>query len=194
MKLTKIRIADFQSIQDSTEFEIGDATCLVGKNEAGKTALLKALYRLNPVIEKEGDFDPTDDYPRRAVSEYEETVDAGQREPAIVVRATYALDSTVVASVEDMFGRGCIGDRTPTLTLEKGYSNELTVADLNVDEERAIVHLVYEAGLPQEISERVRSLQSVDGMIEELTGAEQTEGVQRLVPILKDIQEAGVAT
>ena len=48
MKLTKVRITEFQSIQDSTEFEIGDVTCLVGKNEAGKTAVLKALYRLLP--------------------------------------------------------------------------------------------------------------------------------------------------
>jgi predicted ATP-dependent endonuclease of OLD family len=40
------------------------STCLVGKNEAGKTALLKALYRLNPIVETEGRFDVTDDYPR----------------------------------------------------------------------------------------------------------------------------------
>ena len=42
MKLTKVRVREFQSIWDSTEFEIGDVACLVGKNEAGKTALLKA--------------------------------------------------------------------------------------------------------------------------------------------------------
>ena len=57
MKLTKVRITNFQSIHDSTEFDIADVTCLVGKNEAGKTALLKALYRLNPLnpfIEGEG--------------------------------------------------------------------------------------------------------------------------------------------
>ncbi len=64
MKLTKVHITNFRSIQDSTEFNIDDATCLVGKNEAGKTALLKALYRLNPINEGDGDFDPTEDYPR----------------------------------------------------------------------------------------------------------------------------------
>ena len=56
MKLTKVRITNFQSIQDSTEFDIGDVTCLVG-NEACKTALLKALYRLNPIL-ADGNFDP----------------------------------------------------------------------------------------------------------------------------------------
>ena len=71
MKLTKVRITEFQSIQDSTEFEVGDITCLVGKNEAGKTALLKALYRMNPIVEADGEFDVTDDYPRRTVTDYE---------------------------------------------------------------------------------------------------------------------------
>lgn len=47
MKLSKVHVTEFQSLQDSNEFEVGDVTCLVGKNEAGKTALLQALYRLN---------------------------------------------------------------------------------------------------------------------------------------------------
>ena len=85
MRLTHVRITDFQSIHDSTEFAIGDITCLVGKNEAGKTALLKALYRLNPVIEADGAFDPTDDYPRGTLVDYERDIEAGNREPAQVV-------------------------------------------------------------------------------------------------------------
>ena len=66
MKLTRVRITDFQSILDSTEFKIGDVTCLVGKNESGKTALLKAIYRLNPIIESDKDFDVVDDFPQPA--------------------------------------------------------------------------------------------------------------------------------
>lgn len=38
MKLKKAHVADFRCILDSNEVEIGDTTCLVGKNEAGKTA------------------------------------------------------------------------------------------------------------------------------------------------------------
>ncbi len=34
MKLTKLRITNFQSIQDSTEFDIAHVTCLVGKDTA----------------------------------------------------------------------------------------------------------------------------------------------------------------
>ena len=82
MKLTRIHIREFKSIQDSTEVKIGDVTCLVGKNESGKTALLQALYRLNPFIEANGNFDVTDDYPRRAVSDYKKDVEAERRESA----------------------------------------------------------------------------------------------------------------
>ena len=80
MRLTKVQIREFQSIQDSTEVEIGDVTCLVGKNESGKTAVLQALYRLNPIIEADGSFDVTDDYPRRAVVNYRNDVAANRPE------------------------------------------------------------------------------------------------------------------
>jgi len=48
MKLTKVRVQNYRSVEDSEEFEIGDLTCLVGKNEAGKTALLSAMRGLKP--------------------------------------------------------------------------------------------------------------------------------------------------
>ena len=56
MQLKRVQITNFQSIHDSNEFDVGDVTCLVGKNEAGKTALLKALYRLNPIIQEHANF------------------------------------------------------------------------------------------------------------------------------------------
>jgi len=36
--LIKVRVQNYRSVEDSGEFEISDLTCLVGKNEAGKTA------------------------------------------------------------------------------------------------------------------------------------------------------------
>ena len=36
MRLKSVRVGEFKSIVDSGEFEIGDVTCLVGKNEAGE--------------------------------------------------------------------------------------------------------------------------------------------------------------
>lgn len=46
MKLIRVRVQNYRSVEDSEEFEIGDLTCLVDKNEAGKTALLNAMRGL----------------------------------------------------------------------------------------------------------------------------------------------------
>ena len=61
MRLKSVRVGEFKSVHDSGEFETGDVTCLVGKNEAGKTAVLEALYRLRPVIDSHGTFNVTHD-------------------------------------------------------------------------------------------------------------------------------------
>jgi hypothetical protein len=72
MKLIKEHITNFRSAEDSEPFSVDQVTCLVGKNEAGKSVVLLALAALNPhpstpaVLEKEGD------YPRRHLTAYSE--------------------------------------------------------------------------------------------------------------------------
>ena len=132
MKLTKVRITNFQSIQDSTEFDIDDVTCLVGKNESGKTALLKALYRLNPINEAEGDFTAIADYPRRTLTTYESAIEAGET-PAEVVQATYTLDPDDIDSLKEFFGSEHPEDEVANITLHKGYSNEVIYRGLGID-------------------------------------------------------------
>ena len=193
MKLTKVRITNFQSIQDSNEFEISDVTCLVGKNESGKTALLKALYRLNPINEEDGRFDVTDDYPRGSVNDYEEQVALGDQEPALVTQAIYALEAKDIDAVQEVFGPECFKDQEPTVTLKKGYSNELTMSDLNVDTETTLKHLIEDAGLPSPISTNLLELQTVEEKVESLANSEQTEASQKLLPILQSITQQGLS-
>ena len=192
MKLTKVRITNFQSIQDSTEFDIKNVTCLVGKNESGKTALLKALYRLNPINEENGRFDVTDDYPRGTVSDYEEQVDYGNQEPALVVQATYALELEDLNAVKEVFGPECFKDEDPIVILKKGYSNELTVTDLNLDTEATLKHLVEASGLPAPIEKNLLELQTVEEKVKSLASGEQTEAAQKLTPILQNISAQGL--
>lgn len=194
MKLTKVRITEFQSIQDSTEFEIGDVTCLVGKNEAGKTALLKALYRLNPVNETDGNFDVTDDYPRQTVTDYEDEVDSEAREPAQVVRATFALESADITAVEKIFGSECLKDDMPIITLLKGYSNKLMFDDLSVDTDAALKHLVKDAGLPEQLANKLLEIKDAKKMLAVLVDDdEQTIGSQKLASMLENISKSGVS-
>ena len=189
MKLTRVHITNFQSIHDSTEFDIGDVTCLVGKNEAGKTALLKALYRLNPILEADEHFNPTDDYPRQFVSDYEDAVEAGRREPAHVVTGTYVLEPDDITAVEKGFGPKCLKGPTPTVTLTKGYSNKRNFGGLLVDDNATRKHLVGAADLPQTLAEQIHAMNSAEEVIKALTAAEQTEAVQKLLPILQEISD-----
>ena len=189
MKLTRVRITNYQSVQDSTDFDIGDVTCLVGKNEAGKTALLKALYQLNPVLQADGEFDSTEDYPRRAVSDYEDEVEAGRRKPAQVVKATYVLEPDDIEAVEEVFGPECLKGECPAVTLSKGYENERSFNDLQVDKDETLGHLVEAADLPHTLTEQLRALGSVDEIVQTLNEQEQTEAVQELVSMLNDISE-----
>jgi predicted ATP-dependent endonuclease of OLD family len=123
MKLIRAHVRNFQSVHDSTPFEVHDVTCLVGKNESGKTAILQALYRLNPIDPSDGRYDVTDDYPRTNVTAYEQEVAAGTRKPDLVVEATFQLDQTEASSLEADLGQEVLLDRA--VTLVKGYENKL---------------------------------------------------------------------
>lgn len=173
MNLHTVHITEFQSTRDSNEFTIGDITCLVGKNEAGKTALLQALYRLNP-IEGDGSFSVTHDYPRSNVSEYEQAVANGTREHAVVVRAVFELSPEDTAAVEASVGDGVLTGST--LTLEKGYQNELFF-ELSVDENQAIRNAISNASLLPELKEKLEVSENVATAKSILDGAEQTEAV-----------------
>ena len=49
MDIISFRVRKYRNIQDSGEVELLDRlTCIVGKNQSGKTALLRALYKFNP--------------------------------------------------------------------------------------------------------------------------------------------------
>ncbi|MHA1409307.1 MAG: AAA family ATPase [Candidatus Odinarchaeia archaeon] len=72
MKLTSAHITNFKCIEDSEKYGINQVTCFVGKNEAGKSTLLQALYKLNPSVESDRQFDPVIEYPRRLWSSYKE--------------------------------------------------------------------------------------------------------------------------
>ena len=158
MKLSRIEITDYKSIRRSNEFEIGGITCLVGKNESGKTAVLQALYKLNPVVPDHGRFDVTDEYPRAEVEEYRQRVEADELDPAVVVRADYALDADDIAAVEAVYGQGVLPKGT--VRLSKGYDNKLVV-EIEPDEAAAVKGLVRSHNLPDDVARRALAASTV---------------------------------
>ena len=59
-------------VTNSGEFQVGLPLCLVGKNEAVKTAIMPAMARLNPHPPTPVSYDLEPDYPGRWLKEYEE--------------------------------------------------------------------------------------------------------------------------
>jgi predicted ATPase len=193
MKLTSVEITEFKSIRKSNPFEIGDITCLVGKNEAGKTALLEALYRLNPIIPAHGHFDVTDDYPRKDVEDYQQEVERGEREPAIVVHAEFEVEAAYSEELRKDFGVDVL--KGAKLSLSKGYDNRVRYS-FEVDEAATVKALVKRAGLPPTIESQIGGCNTFKALQEWPPAGgeqpkEQSKELDALKARVKEIADAG---
>jgi energy-coupling factor transporter ATP-binding protein EcfA2 len=91
MRLRKARVKKYRSIRDTGFFDVeAGKTILVGPNEAGKSALLEALQRINPPSAMRS-FDALRDYPR---AEFDDIVAGKVRlEETTIVEARFDLDA-----------------------------------------------------------------------------------------------------
>ncbi|MBS1725259.1 MAG: AAA family ATPase [Armatimonadetes bacterium] len=145
MKLKKVRVQNFRSIEDTGEFSIDDLTCLVGKNEAGKTAILQALQSVFPHGKSQTEFDVGLDYPRRFVTKYDERHPDGD---AIVVWTQWELDEIAKKLLADEFGTSALtGD---LFHVSKYYNQSGTTWSLPIDESKAVTNLIVQAQFTEE--------------------------------------------
>jgi predicted ATPase len=111
-------VRKFRSIENSgtVRFE-PDVTCLVGKNESGKTAFLEALHQANPFGGLGRGFDELRDYPRRLRGR-----DRAQIAGTTAVSATFELGDADLEAVAQRLGPEALGAKE--LTVERDYSGE----------------------------------------------------------------------
>lgn len=121
MKLTNVHITNFRSIEDSEAFDIDQIVCLVGKNEAGKSALLSALAALNPHELTPAKLEKERDYPRRYLTQYDERHSA---KPAVVVATKWELDDDEISEIEQNFGENCI---SAVVDISRSYGKDIVV-------------------------------------------------------------------
>jgi len=70
LKPIKFRVQNYRNIDDSGWIELEQVTALVGRNESGKTALLKALHKFNPATPQP--YNAQKEFPRdRFTSDFE---------------------------------------------------------------------------------------------------------------------------
>lgn len=136
MILTRVHLRNFRCVKDSGRFKVDrDTTCLVGKNESGKTALLQALNKLNPVIKEQGDFEDFD-YPVMQWTEYKARKDD---DPAPALSTWWQLEPEDAEVLRPTFGDSIAYDAE--VEVSKGYSNTRTL-NVRVDEEMLVAHLL----------------------------------------------------
>lgn len=91
MKLTTFRIQNYKTIEDSGEVSCHDVTAFVGKNEAGKSSILRALSKLKPTDGES--YDGLKEFPRKRYT------DEFEKKDWAVASATFTLDSSETAEL-----------------------------------------------------------------------------------------------
>lgn len=103
MRLTTITVQKFKNFVDPQTIEIeSDVTALVGKNESGKTTVLRALHRLNPANGTSLKFNLTKEYPRWRLARDRRADERLSK--TFPIEATFVLDQSDIESLTETFG------------------------------------------------------------------------------------------
>lgn len=144
MRLKTVQIRMFRNILDSTEVKIEEkVTCLVGKNESGKSAFLTALWRVKPA-RLSPQFTIHEHYPAWLEKRHRnEGVNQNEFEP---VEVSLEWEPGDVKAMEAKFGPGVVKAGT-RLSLWKNYSNELRW-ESGCNEQQAVKNFLAHNTLP----------------------------------------------
>lgn len=116
MKLKQFRIQNYRSITDSGLIHVGQLTSLLGRNESGKSNLLRALHSLNPSDGFKA-LSKVKDFPRhRRLEECSDTTP--------VVATLWELDDTDRTELGKLWARG--GTAT-AVRISRAYGDRRTV-------------------------------------------------------------------
>ena len=175
MNLEKVQVINFRSVDDSGEFDVDDVTCLVGKNEAGKSAILLALAALNPneatpvVLEKERD------YPRRHLVRYRER--HGDKE-AMAIRTVWRLEEAEIREIEEEVGENVL--QSAFVEVSRRYGGPVDV-EADLDYSASVKHHYALFSLNAAERAMLRAPSTVDELIEALDDlSDPTEKHRRL--------------
>ena len=193
MKLKEYTVREFRSIWNSGPIKIDDQiTCLVGKNEAGKTALLTALYRTNPIIADDALFDEIYDYPKREVEDYRFAVENKERDEAVVVECLYELESDDIGAVTSAFGPNVFKEKTFRRYTHYGKSDNQFL--LEVDDDAAREYLADNPALSDGLKNTLQAAGDWEAFAAALNAAEAIEVVKALKVLVSKVREKGLAS
>ena len=189
MKLKSVRIQNYRSIDDSGVVPVEAITCLVGKNESGKTAFLHALHLLNPLnpIKGKTAFDDVMDYPSRRFSAYRKVRDES---PADVVTAVFALSDREVEIIESDLGPGALNSRE--ITVVKGYDGRRRYKT-DYQSDRVIKHLAAGVELANGDGEAVEAATTIGELMTALKAVQNPDpSVSEMIARIESWREQSI--
>jgi hypothetical protein len=164
MKLINACVRRYRSIEDGSSFSVErDVTSLVGKNESGKSAVLQALYKSNP-IERRAKFDLGLDYP---TTKARERKGAGEIE---VTDLTYELEAEDIATVESVLGKNALAHTQ--VSVKTGYNYTGTRWTIKLDQSAVVSHLTRDIELPASEQTKLDKVATVAALLELLSTVE----------------------
>lgn len=119
MKLIKFRVTEFRSIMDSGWIECDNVTSLVGINEAGKSNVILALWKLHPV--NDGKIDPLHDMPATKYSSWRQELDQH-----IFISAEFLLEEVQRRKVQSL--TGCQYEDTELALVKRRYDEKYIIS------------------------------------------------------------------
>ena len=189
MKLISARVTNYKNIIDSGEFTLDDVTCLVGKNQSGKSTLLEALYRLNPVEPGLHEFNYESDYPKAFATEYNKEMDSDDRVHAVVVTGRFTLDEDDLKAITSELGESSIASKKPEAVLSVDYNETQKWRGPVIDDLFVLKHLAAEYQISEESTKWLLRIGSIETLMQLFDGPqfnEIDENVQREVTELRD--------
>lgn len=118
--LDRFKVINFRSIEESDWIEVSDNSCLVGTNEAGKTNLLIALWKLNPANKEP--IIPLNDFPRNIYSKYKIENHAED----VFIQADFILDDKLANEISTELK--CDYEQIKRVLVERKYNGDLKIS------------------------------------------------------------------
>ena len=118
--ITRFKVDNFRSIEESNWINVSENSCLIGTNESGKTNLLIALWKLNPVNNEP--IVPLDDFPRLLFSKYE----SEGHENDIFISADFELSIGTQREITRKYK--CDKEQIKTVLVCRKYNGEYLVS------------------------------------------------------------------
>jgi len=125
MLLKRFKVENFRSISDSGWIENDNVTALVGVNEAGKSNLLLALWKLNPATG--GEINKLEDIPRSKYSEWRDL----EEQKTFITCEFNLTDSILIQELIEL--TGCREEDVKMARVTRDFNGDRTVGFPNYE-------------------------------------------------------------